>query len=216
MQVNAVLFDLDGTLLDTAPDLGNALNILLTRYHQPPQSLAAIRTVASNGSLGLLKLGFGMDDLHPDYPKFRDELLQTYFNNLAAETRLFQGMETVLTTLENNNIAWGIVTNKPGWLTEPLLQQLNLDKRAQCIVSGDTLAVRKPHPEPLWHACEIIKITPQETIYIGDCERDIEAGRRAGMRTLIAKYGYIALEDTPETWQADGMLNHPEEILEWL
>lgn len=216
MPTKAILFDLDGTLLDTAPDLGYALNVLLTQHKQPIQPLAKIRTVASHGSQGLLKLGFGVTDTDPTYAGLREQFLTIYAQHLARDTQLFAGIENVLQYLEKHNIAWGVVTNKPAALTNPLMRKMHLDQRAQCIVSGDTLSVSKPNPEPLWHACDLIGVQPQDSIFIGDAQWDIEAGRRSGMRTLIAAYGYIAAEDEPATWQADGMLQQPDELLQWL
>ena len=125
-------------------------------------------------------------------------------------------MEDVVSTLEQNNIPWGIVTNKPGWLTEPLLEALSLTERCGCIVSSDTLPEKKPHPAPLLHGCKLAGGDPTLCVYVGDAERDIEAGRRAGMKTLIAKYGYISEQDQIDKWQADDTINHPAEILEWL
>jgi phosphoglycolate phosphatase len=125
-------------------------------------------------------------------------------------------MEEVLTTLAQKNIKWGIVTNKMGFLTDALLAQLHLDKRSICSVSGDTLPRKKPHPDPLFHACDIAQTPPEHCLYVGDAARDVEAGQRAGMRTLVALYGYIGAEDRPETWGATGLLNTPLELLHWV
>lgn len=214
--INTILFDLDGTLLDTAPDLAHALNTTLINNQRPPLPFEIIRPVVSHGAKGLLELGFNINEHHADFIKLRDELLHVYRQTLAVHTKLFPEIEQVLNFITENNLHWGIVTNKPGWLTEPLLKELNLFTQAACVVSGDTLTKRKPDPAPMWHACELINRKPEHCIYIGDAERDIEAGKRAGMRTLVAMYGYIATTDTPHTWGADGMIQCPSEIIEWL
>lgn len=214
--INTILFDLDGTLLDTAPDLAHALNTTLINNQRPPLPFEIIRPVVSHGAKGLLELGFNINEHHADFIKLRDELLHVYQQALAVHTKLFPEIEQVLKFITENNLHWGIVTNKPGWLTEPLLKELNLFTQAACVVSGDTLTKRKPDPAPMWHACELINCKPEHCIYIGDAERDIEAGKRAGMRTLVAMYGYIATTDTPHTWGADGMIQCPSEIIEWL
>jgi 2-phosphoglycolate phosphatase len=215
-QFSAVLFDLDGTLLDTAPDLGYALNTLLELKGRAALPLETIRPIASHGSLGLLKLGFNVSVADPEFAPLCEQLLGIYHAHIADNTTLFSGVETVLAELEAQKIAWGIVTNKPAWLTLPLLEKLNLDKRSACTISGDTLAQRKPHPAQLLHACELIKHSPAHCLYVGDAQRDIEAGNRANMTTLIAGYGYIAESEDIHSWEADGIINSPEEILMWM
>lgn len=214
--ITTVLFDLDGTLLDTAPDLAFTLNTVLEKNHRPPLPYNMIRATASHGAKGLLQLGFDIEDAHPDFVKLRDQFLAVYQNHLCVETKLFPKINKALSFIEENNLRWGIVTNKPGWLTEPLLKQLNLFDRAACVVSGDTIEKRKPHPEPMWHACKLLNCQSEQCVYIGDAERDIEAGKRAGMHTLIAMYGYIARTDTPQNWGADATINNPLEIIDWL
>jgi phosphoglycolate phosphatase len=216
MPISTILFDLDGTLLDTAPDLAHALNTTLINNQRPPLPFETIRPVVSHGAKGLLELGFKLTEEHTDFPRLRDELLNIYQQNLATHTQLFPEMLELLNFIKKQKLNWGILTNKPGWLTEPLLKQLNLFPQTNCVVSGDTLTKRKPHPEPMWHACQLLNCKPEDCIYVGDAERDIIAGKRAGMRTLIAMYGYIATTDTPHTWGADGMINSPAEIIEWL
>jgi len=213
---SAILFDLDGTLVDTAPDLAFALTTLMQQEGLAPLPYNTIRPVASNGSAGLLGLGFGITPEHPDYTALQQRFIQLYQDNIARETTLFDGMENVLSSLENANITWGIVTNKPAFLTEPLLAQLNLTHRAGCIVSADTTPFNKPHPAPMLHACKIIKQQPENCIYIGDAARDIEAGRNANMQTVSALYGYIGEHDNPDHWHADTHINHPRDILQWL
>ncbi|MEW5756709.1 MAG: phosphoglycolate phosphatase [Pseudomonadota bacterium] len=212
----SVLFDLDGTLLDTAPDLAAALNQVLVEEGRTARSFEDIRPVVSHGGIALIRFGFEIEPSHPDFERLRLRFLEIYRQHIAENTRPFPGMNELLDHLEQNNIPWGVVTNKPSWLTDPLLAALGLNKRAATIVSGDTTANAKPHPEPMYYACEQTGHDPQHCIYVGDAERDIEAGRRAGMKTLVALFGYIGDEDRPEQWQADGMIRHPLEILEFI
>ena len=139
-----------------------------------------------------------------------------YQDNITRESDLFSGIALLLKQLEDTNIPWGIITNKPAFLTTPLVTQLGLDKRAACVISGDTTAHSKPHPAPMLYACELISQTPENCIYIGDAERDIKAGKNANMTTLIARYGYISSSDNIKDWQADGIIDHPSELLQWL
>lgn len=213
---NVVLFDLDGTLVDTAPDLGFALNTLLEQEGRQPLDHALIRPVASNGSAGLLGLGFGIDIKDPAYPALQQRFLTLYADNLTRESALFLGMQQVLDELTANQIRWGVVTNKPAFLTDPLMQQLNLTQQAACIVSGDTTPFSKPHAAPLLHACDLLDTPPVDCLYIGDAKRDIEAAQNAQMRSVVALYGYITENDDPQSWQADCVINHPLEILQWI
>ena len=210
-KIKTVLFDLDGTLADTAPDLANALNYVLKKHHYTPLPYEKIRPIVSHGGIALITLGFGED--HPEFDTFYKELLDHYLNNIANETTLFPGMDELLLALEKDNINWGVVTNKPAWLTEPLLDALDLSARAVTIVSGDTLDQRKPHPAPLLHACQQAGSKAEECIYVGDAERDIEAGNRAGMLSLVALFGYIADTDTPNDWGAFSSINSPQAII---
>ena len=214
--IKCVLFDLDGTLVDTAPDMAFALNQTLSRHDREPLPQAVIRSSVSLGGAALVKLAFNMVESDPDFTRIRDEFLAIYRANLCRHSRLFPGMEQVLARLERSNIPWGIVTNKPAWLTHPLTQALQLDTRATCIVSGDTLAQRKPHPAPLLHACKQLRRSAQETVYVGDDRRDVQAGSSAGAATLVARYGYIGPNEDPQTWGADGYIDRPEEILSWI
>lgn len=210
-KIKTVLFDLDGTLADTAPDLAAALNHVLTSNDCEPLPFETIRPHVSHGGMALVTLGFGKD--HPQFDTFYKELLAHYQANIANETTLFPGMSELLSELEKQSINWGVVTNKPGWLTEPLLDALNLSSRAITIVSGDTLEQRKPHPAPILHACNQAGSEAEECIYVGDAERDIEAGNRAGMHSIIALFGYIAETDTPDDWGAYSTVNSPQEII---
>ena len=213
---NVVLFDLDGTLVDTAPDLGYALNTLLEQEDHPPLDHARIRPVASHGSAGLLKLGFGIEKEDPVYPALQQRFLSLYAENIARESALFIGMQQVLDGLAANDIRWGVVTNKPSFLTIPLMEALQLTETAACSVSADTTPFSKPHPAPMLHACELLDVNPADCIYIGDAERDIQAAHNAHMRSVVALYGYISETDKPESWQADCLINHPHEILQWI
>ncbi len=215
-KIRAVLFDLDGTLLDTAPDLAKALNHVLLHNGRQPLPYENIRRVVSHGGRALIELGFGFESEVADFEQLRQQLLAYYKENICVHTQLFSGMPEVLDALEKHAITWGIVTNKPGWLTNPLLRELDLFHRAACVVSGDTLPERKPHPAPLLYACTLIGAEPNTCLYVGDAERDIEAGRNAQMQTMAALFGYLLENDQPETWGADTLIKAPSEILDWL
>lgn len=215
--IKAVLFDLDGTFADTAPDLAYALNQVLQQENLPPLPYKHIRPVVSHGGIALIKLGFS--ELSPEsreFKRLRQSLLDVYKKNISKHTRLFSGMDRLIERLEKNNVLWGIVTNKPSWLTDPLMSDLGLTHRAAAIVSGDTTAERKPHPLPLIHACEQMQCKPVECLYVGDAERDIIAGNRAGMKTITALFGYIEANDSPENWGADAMISEPLDIEKFL
>ncbi len=212
--VDAVLFDLDGTLLDTAPDLVLALNNLLKSKNKPPAEYEKAKYFVSQGAAALTKHGFPEVTDDDAFETLRQEFLRQYEDAVCVDTTAFDGIEELLSLIENHAVPWGIVTNKPGWLTNPLLEQLTLSSRTACVVSGDTLPVRKPHPEPLLHACNSINLSPAKTVYIGDDARDIYAGNAAGMYTCIAAYGYIDKEIDIETWGADFIIHHPSELLE--
>ncbi len=214
--IKTVLFDLDGTLADTAPDLAFALNEVLREQGRPALPFDTIRPVVSHGGMALIRLGFGMEPDAPGFEDLRQRLLEIYRDNIARETRLFDGMSELLDAIEAQGRNWGVVTNKPSWLTEPLLAQLGVQQRAACIVSGDTLAERKPHPAPLLHACELTGSAAPECVYVGDAQRDIEAGSQAGMHTLVALFGYIGENDEPAGWRADAMIDSPRAILDWI
>lgn len=214
--IRTVLFDLDGTLADTAPDLAYALNTLLTEHHKPLLPYPTIRPVASNGAAALIELGFGVARTDPHFAPLRARFLEIYRAHLTRETRLFPGMAELLDAIAARGLNWGIVTNKPAFLTEPLVDQLGLREDLTCVVSGDTTANPKPHPEPLLHACKLAGSRPHECLYIGDAARDIEAGRAAGMKTLVALFGYIGAQDQPDTWGADGLIRAPGDALDWL
>ncbi len=215
-RIRAVFFDLDGTLADTAPDLAHALNTVREEEGLPALAFEHIRPEVSHGARALINLGFSHAPDTPEFERLRQRLLAVYRDNLALHTRLFPGMAEVLDTLERMGLRWGVVTNKPGWLTEPLLDALGLMQRAACVVSGDTLAERKPHPAPMLHACRQLGCEPVQCVYLGDAERDIQAGRAAGMPSLVACFGYIGAQDRPEHWGADALLDSPGALLDWL
>jgi phosphoglycolate phosphatase len=209
----SILFDLDGTLVDTAPDMAAALNFLLLEERLEAIAYERIRPQVSNGARGLLRLGFGVDDQHPDYERLRLRFLSLYESNLSVNSRLFEGMEQVLSHLEQYDIPWGVVTNKPGWLTSPLLAALNLLDRARCVVSGDTCEKAKPHPMPLLYAAELLGQAAAACLYVGDALRDVEAARAAGMPVFVAAYGYLETGSEPAQWGADALLQHPRDLL---
>ncbi|MEO8309219.1 MAG: phosphoglycolate phosphatase [Pseudomonadota bacterium] len=215
-QIRGVLFDLDGTLLDTAPDMIVALNTLLAQEGRAPLPYALARTQVSHGSTGMLKQAFPQVAQGNEFEQLRERFLALYSQHLAQETALFPGCDTVLQTLAVKGMAWGIVTNKPAFLTEPLLKALHLAQRAGCVVSGDTLPQRKPHPAPLLHAAGLLALPPQQCVYVGDAQRDVQSAHAADMQVLLAMYGYLGPDDQPETWQADAQIQSPLEILQWL
>jgi phosphoglycolate phosphatase len=211
-----VLFDLDGTLADTAPDMARALNLQLARHGRPALPLETIRPHVSHGARAMMRIGFALEAGDADYAALRQEYLDIYGDNLALETAPFPGVPQLLESLEARCVHWGVVTNKPAWLTEPLMSALGLAARAACIVSGDTAARPKPHPDPVLHACALIGVRPRECWTVGDARRDIAAGRAAGTGTLAALFGYLGEDDDPASWGADGMIRTPLEVLEWL
>ncbi|HEX6928408.1 MAG TPA: phosphoglycolate phosphatase [Gammaproteobacteria bacterium] len=216
MTLRAVLFDLDGTLVDTAPDMGAAVNELRVERGLEPLEAERIRPWVSHGSPGLLKIAFGVEKDAADYGELRDRFLALYEARLSRETRLFDGMQAVLDVLYAKGIPWGIVTNKPGWLTNPLLQDLAISPAPRCAISGDTTPHHKPHPEPILQACRELAVDPGQAIYVGDAERDIQAAHAAGMRALAAKYGYLHDHEDPAEWNPDGIIRTPAGLLDWI
>ena len=215
-EIEAVLFDLDGTLVDTAPDMVNALNALLQQEGRQPLPYGRVRNHVSKGASALIRLGFGQTIDDATRLGLLERFLALYSENLCVESGLFTGMAEALAGFEQQGTVWGVVTNKPGWLTGPLLQQLGLLQRAGCVISGDSLDKKKPDPAPLLHACDTIGVIAENTVYIGDDERDIVAGKAAGMHTLVASYGYINSDEDPLSWGADGMLHSAAELQHWL
>ena len=207
-----VLFDLDGTLVDTAPDMAGALNDLRGRHALQALPYEQLRPLVSHGSRALIEHGFGADDeartlaLIPDF-------LACYAGRIARDSALFGEMDQVLALLEGSGVPWGVVTNKPGYLSEALLQALRLRERSRSLVCGDTLAERKPHPLPMTHAARELGVPPERCLYVGDAERDIRAGRAAGMTTVAAAYGYILPDDNATDWGADHVVHSVGELL---
>lgn len=212
----AVLFDLDGTLADTAPDLGAALNRLRMEEALPPLPLELLRPFTSQGVRGMLRAGFDLAQEHPDYERLSARFLDLYAADLCVETRLFAGIPELLDQLERHAVAWGIVTNKRTRFTEPLVAALGLGGRTDCVISGDTTAAPKPSPLPILYACERLGCQPARTLYVGDDRRDVEAGRAAGTRTAAVSYGYLGDGGPLHEWQADFVADHPEEIARYV
>lgn len=212
----AVLLDLDGTLADTAPDIAVALNRLRQTHNRAPLDFPVIRPVVSHGGAALIALAFPDVEAVSEREQLRREFLTLYKENLHSDGRLFPGMTAVLDFIEQQHWPWGVVTNKPAWLTRPLIAALGLEQRMACLICGDMVARPKPDPEALLVACETLGITPQQAVYVGDAERDIEAGRAAGLKTLAAAFGYLAADDDPASWDADAVVNSPDAIVDWL
>ncbi len=210
-----ILFDLDGTLADTAQDLVFTLNKLLQNKGHQALPFEQVRPMVTHGANALIELGFGEHLPAEKFKQLNAEFLDIYQNHLTHKTVLFPGMAELLATIEAQGQLWGVVTNKPSWLTNPLMAELGLAQRAACIVSGDTVEHKKPHPQPMFYACEVMGVSASECIYVGDARRDIEAGKRAGMKTIAALFGYINDGDDPSTWGADGSVEHANEIIAW-
>ncbi len=215
-KVRAVLFDLDGTFADTAPDLGRALNRLRVEQRLEPLPIAIMRAHASSGARGLLKAGLGLTPESEGYDALRDRFLELYAENLCVETRLFEGIPELLSKIEARDLRWGIVTNKAKRFTEPLLRTLAIGHRAACIVSGDSTPHIKPHPAPLLRAATLLSLPAEDCVYVGDDLRDVQAARAAGMRFVAAGWGYLGDGADPHTWDADAVVSNPREILDLL
>ncbi len=209
----AVLFDLDGTFADTAPDLGAALNAVLAQEGRAPVPFDVFRPHTSAGTRGMLGVGFGIKPDDPAYPPLAERFLAHYAANLCVHTCLFAGVEDMILGLEQRGIAWGIVTNKPARYTEPLLDAMGWSARAACRISGDSAPLPKPAPDPLWLACRQIACEPQRCLYVGDDLRDVQAGRAAGMVTVAVRWGYLGTGVPVEEWGADYIIDHPMELL---
>ena len=213
--IRCVLFDLDGTLVDTAPDLAAALNKMRTDRGLDALPLDPLRRMASSGARGLVGVGFNLKPGDAEYEAHRIEFLANYEAALHVHTRLFEGVEALLAAIEVDR-KWGVVTNKAKRFTDPLSRSIGFTGRASCVVSGDTTAHAKPHPAPLLHAAAVSGVAAHECIYVGDDLRDIQAGRAAGMKTLAVTWGYLGDTDPPETWGADAVIARPAQVLEYL
>ncbi len=210
--VRGVLFDLDGTLADTAPDLGFALNQQRQKRGMPELSIVDLRSHASSGARGLLQQGFGIRPEDAGYLEMRDEFLDLYEENLARSSTLFPGVSSLLNDIEDRGLTWGIVTNKAERFTFPLLRALRLMDRAACVICGDTTPHAKPHPAPLIEALSKIGASADQCIYVGDDERDVQAGHAAGMSVVVVRYGYLGNGRPPEEWGADLLVDSPAEL----
>lgn len=214
--MKAIFFDLDGTLLDTARDFAYAINLLLLREKKSPLDFNLFRKEVHGESKQMIAFAFDMTETHSAFEKIRQDFLHTYYENCTQHTIFFPGMELLLDTLDEKKIPWGIVTSKPTWLTKPIVHYFGLDKRAACIVMGDTIHKIKPDPAPLLYACERAVITPSEAIYVGDLHTDIIAAKAAGMKSVGVTYGYHPPETNFSTWGADFIARTPQDILQWL
>jgi 2-phosphoglycolate phosphatase len=212
--LRAILFDLDGTVLDTAPDMVGALNKLRLERRLAPLPYEGVRSSVSHGAARLVKLGF--PDAESEFAVLQKRFLDIYAGAVSSETRLFDGMDRVLATLAERGLLCGIVTNKPAWLTLPLLEQLGLKPRFACVVSGDTVSERKPHAMPMLHAAKLAGVAADECVYVGDAERDIQAAHAAGMPALVAAYGYLQPDEDWRAWGGDGVIQSPIDLLPWL
>ncbi len=213
--ITALLLDLDGTLLDTAPEMADALNQLRQEERLDALPFETIRPTVSHGSVRMVNLAFS-NVTAEEFERLRLRFLDIYRGILGTNTRLFAGFDRVFDHLDRHDMAWGVVTNKPGWLAEPLLHALGLQPTNACVVSGDTVGERKPHPLPLLHAARLIGRAPEHCLYVGDAERDIQAGNAAGMRTVVAEWGYLGTGDEPGKWAAQGLVRDPADLVDWL
>lgn len=214
--MRCALFDLDGTLADSAPDLAAALNRVRADEGLAPVDPTVLRGHSSSGARGLLLSGMQMTQEHPRYVELRDSFLAHYATVLADATHLFDGVAAMLDALEARGLCWGVVTNKAMRYTGPVTAALGLAQRAAVIVGGDTTPHPKPNPAPLLHAAAAIGLSPSHCVYVGDDLRDIEAGRDAGMATLVARWGYMGVDAEPDRWPADGWLDAPGDLVAWL
>lgn len=211
-----VLFDLDGTLVDTAPDLVACVQELLREAGRPEAPRAALQSTVSHGARIMVSHAFSVPPSDPHAVSLEQELVRRYQARIADESRLFPGMPELLDTLEARGIPWGIVTNKPTHLTEPLLERLALHARAGAVVCGDTLSRAKPYPDPIRHAAASLGCAPEACWSLGDARRDIDAAVAAGARGLVALFGYLHAGDRPAQWGAHGLIRQPAELLGWL
>ncbi|OGT44622.1 MAG: hypothetical protein A3F42_03375 [Gammaproteobacteria bacterium RIFCSPHIGHO2_12_FULL_37_34] len=213
--MKAVLFDLDGTLVDTAPDLLRVINRFRKEFQLPECALQTFRSMISLGSKIMLTKTLGIEEDHPDFKMLRERFLDLYQTHLT-DSPLYPRIDQVLTHLEHHHIPWGIVTNKLTRHTTALLKVLHLNHRAGCVICGDSLSTYKPDPAPILHACKLLKQKPNDCLYVGDSITDVIASKGAGTKSVVALYGYIGLGENPYAWQADGYIHEPIEILNWL
>lgn len=214
-RLRAVLFDLDGTLLDTAPDMHRALNALRREHGLSDVPFGTVRPRVSHGAAGVVRAGFEQAG-EADARALQRRFLELYSGALCVDTTLFPGMDAALDAIAAHGLSAGIVTNKAAWLTDPLIDRLGLRTRFACVVSGDTVAERKPHPLPLLHAAQLAGAAPGECVYVGDAARDVQAAHAAGMPALVARYGYFGADEDVDAWGGDGDLDSPLDLVRWL
>ncbi|MEI7795300.1 MAG: HAD-IA family hydrolase [Methylococcaceae bacterium] len=215
-KISCVLFDLDGTLVDTAPDLCACLNYALTQHGFSTVAAEFVKPHVSFGAIAMINASLTLDVSDEIRAAILTTMLNQYENNIAQYSQFFDGMLAVLDFIETQNMSWGIVTNKRERFALPLVRAFNLQHRAACVICGDTTPNPKPHPAPLFAACEKIGVLARECVYIGDAAHDITAGNSAEMQTLAATYGYLQSTDTPETWGANALIDSPQQLLAWL
>lgn len=212
MRLEAVLFDMDGTLLDTAPDFVAVIQAMRAARDLPPVPEKTVRDVVSGGARAMVSCAFEIDPASDEFESLRLEFLDRYQDACAVHSALYDGMAEVLADIEAAGLKWGVVTNKPARFAEPIMQQLNLAQRSAVLVCPDHVARSKPDPEPMVLACKQLNVSPEATLFIGDDQRDVESGRAAGSRTVAVTYGYIHPEDNPRSWGADAVIDHPSEL----
>lgn len=211
--LRAVLFDMDGTLLDTAPDFVAVCQAMLVAHGRAPIDDQRIQDVVSGGARAMVAATFDMDPEAPGFETLRQEFLDRYQEHCAVFTRPYEGMAELLESIERSRLIWGVVTNKPVRFAAPIMQQLGLAERSAVLVCPDHVKNSKPDPEMLLLACSQLKIDPSEVLFIGDDLRDIESGRAAGTKTAAVRYGYIHPDDNPAHWGADVIVDHPRDLL---
>jgi len=216
LRVHAVLFDLDGTLIDSAPDLADTANAMRSARGLEPLPFESLRRMVGAGARGMIGTAFGVAPGDAGFEGLRDEFLQRYAEGLLHRTQVFDAMRPVLDRLEREGLHWGIVTNKAERFTLPVVRGLGLHRRAKAVVAGDTTPHAKPHPEPLLEAARRIGVAPADCVYIGDDLRDVLAGRSAGMATLVAAWGYLGEGEPIASWGADEVIENPAALLNWL
>jgi len=213
--LRAVLFDLDGTLADTAPDMARTVNAMRAARSLPPVPLEAVRPFVSQGARGMIGAAFGVKPDHGEFAAMREEFLAIYAENLCVDTRLFPEMDELLDLLDDRGLAWGVVTNKFERLARSVIDGLGIGARTAVLVGGDTCERAKPFPDPLLHAASVLSLAPSTVLYVGDDERDVQAARAAGMPVLAAGYGYLGDGPAPSRWGADAVVDSPAGIARW-